>query len=128
MTTWLPTTHIPSEQVNLLRAQMYDECVQNGQHYWVATTFKYWIFGCFNDEYEKCKMSPLIERNERSPTVLQCLVIWMLTAVDSTTWKTVIISKRKCEELKRPRIALSYPPPPPVLTIRKPNMKSHTVS
>ncbi|ORX40581.1 hypothetical protein BD324DRAFT_647505 [Kockovaella imperatae] len=69
-------------QANLLQAQVYDSCVQNQVYFFVVTNLKHWVFGHFNANYSKCTVSPIIERKHRVPSVMQCLVAWIVRSAD----------------------------------------------
>ncbi|KLT38812.1 hypothetical protein CC85DRAFT_289183 [Cutaneotrichosporon oleaginosum] len=62
---------------------MIDACVAHGVRCWVATTLKWWVFGVFTVDYSRCVVSPIIRRNQKECTVLQCLVTWMRIALEA---------------------------------------------
>lgn len=109
----------PAGHSNLLQAQVYDECVTPRVRYWVVTTVKYWIFGVFDEEYNKCTVSPVIAREARDPTVLQGLVSWILRALDSLD---LPVFNEEVPILSRAVVA--YPPPPTLQAVPKPPMQS----
>ncbi|EIW72088.1 hypothetical protein TREMEDRAFT_26434 [Tremella mesenterica DSM 1558] len=84
--------HLPAElcvgdmgQANLLQAQVYDDCVSNHVFYFAVTNLKYWVFGRFNASYTMCTVSPIIERKQRNPSLMQCLTAWTISAYDDVS-------------------------------------------
>ncbi|WOO82304.1 uncharacterized protein LOC62_04G005798 [Vanrija pseudolonga] len=69
-------------QVNLLQAQVYDECRQSRVYYFAVTTVEYWVFGEFNDTYTRCTVSPAIALGSSKPNVIQCLTSWVVRSHD----------------------------------------------
>ncbi|KAK4684477.1 hypothetical protein P7C73_g5699, partial [Tremellales sp. Uapishka_1] len=119
--------HLPGEmcvgdvgQANLLQAQTYDDCVQNGVYFFAVTNLKYWVFGSFvseikqpedtgsgvkqNSAYSKCTVSPMIDRRAREPSVMQCLTAWLIRSVDEVSDHLVEAIKMYADETpERPR-------------------------
>ncbi|WVR07660.1 hypothetical protein IAU60_004702 [Kwoniella sp. DSM 27419] len=69
-------------QANLLQAQVYDSCVQNEVRFFVVTNLTYWAFGEFSADYSRCTVSPVVERHDRKPSLLQCLTAWTIRSFD----------------------------------------------
>ncbi|WVQ74284.1 hypothetical protein IAR50_003881 [Cryptococcus sp. DSM 104548] len=69
-------------QANLLQAQVYDACVQNQVYFFAVTNLKLWVFGQFSPDYTFCTVSPIIDRKEREPSLMQCLTTWVIRSVD----------------------------------------------
>ncbi|WWC64583.1 uncharacterized protein I303_107194 [Kwoniella dejecticola CBS 10117] len=69
-------------QANLLQAQVYDDCVQNQCYFFAITNLKYWVFGQFNSNYTRCTVSPVIHRQAKDPSLMQCLTAWVVRSVD----------------------------------------------
>nr|XP_019010336.1 uncharacterized protein I206_04804 [Kwoniella pini CBS 10737]OCF49117.1 hypothetical protein I206_04804 [Kwoniella pini CBS 10737] len=69
-------------QANLLQAQVYDDCVQNQCFYFAVTNLKYWVFGQFSSDYTQCTVSPVLHRQAKNPSVMQCLTAWIVRSVD----------------------------------------------
>ncbi|WRT70220.1 uncharacterized protein IL334_007215 [Kwoniella shivajii] len=69
-------------QANLLQAQVYDDCIQNQVYFFAVTNLKYWVFGQFNSNYTQCTVSPVIHRQGRDPSLMQCLTAWVVRSVD----------------------------------------------
>lgn len=86
-----------TDQIALLQAQLYDECVAHGVRYWVLTTLKYWVFGVFEPDFTGCTVSRPIHRTAHHPSVLQCLVTWMVRAFDDCALRDAGMSRRRRE-------------------------------
>ncbi|WVQ84617.1 hypothetical protein IAT38_006772 [Cryptococcus sp. DSM 104549] len=69
-------------QANLLQAQVYDNCVQNGVFFFAVTNLKYWVFGKFNADYTVASVSPVIDRRSKEPSLMQCLTTWVIQSFD----------------------------------------------
>ncbi|KAL1412759.1 hypothetical protein Q8F55_000506 [Vanrija albida] len=82
-------SHWPAEratteagQVNLLQAQVYDDCRHSRVYFFAVTTAEYWVFGQFNKAYTRCTVSPVITLSSREPNVIQCLTSWVVRSYD----------------------------------------------
>lgn len=79
---------------------MYDDCVQNNVYYFAVTNLKQWVFGSFvspphrryptkadgqNSSYSACTTSPVIERKQKEPSLMQCLTTWVVRSVDEVS-------------------------------------------
>ncbi|OCF77290.1 hypothetical protein I204_01277 [Kwoniella mangroviensis CBS 8886] len=69
-------------QANVLQAQVYDDCIQNQCYFFAVTNLKYWVFGQFNSNWSRCTVSPVIHRQARDPSLMQCLSAWVVRSVD----------------------------------------------
>ncbi|WWC91712.1 uncharacterized protein L201_006658 [Kwoniella dendrophila CBS 6074] len=69
-------------QANLLQAQVYDDCIQNQVYFFAVTNLKYWVFGQFASDYSRCAVSPVIHRQDSTPSLMQCLTAWVIRSVD----------------------------------------------
>lgn len=74
--------------------------MQNQVYFFAVTNLKQWVFGVFvsldtllacaradeqDPSYTVAHVSPVIERKDREPSLLQCLVSWMVRAVDEVS-------------------------------------------
>ncbi|ORY33438.1 hypothetical protein BCR39DRAFT_503942 [Naematelia encephala] len=88
-------SHLPGEmslsdvgQANLLQAQ-------NQVFYFAVTNLKQWVFGHFarrvvranvekNANWSIATLSPVIDRKQRDPGIMQCLITWVVKSVDES--------------------------------------------
>ena len=62
--------------------------------------------------YTKCTVSPIIERKQRTPSVMQCLVTWAVRSVDEVSESHIARQRRAFEtadSAQRPRVGEQQP-------------------
>ncbi|KAG9000554.1 hypothetical protein FRB90_011792 [Tulasnella sp. 427] len=84
--------HIPSKteleqkkerfsKVHRIWAQIYDYCVIQGTFFFVLTSYEYWVFGVFPTDYTFAWVTDLIPNDSKEPTILGCMMYWILSAM-----------------------------------------------
>ncbi|KAG8918926.1 hypothetical protein FRC01_001578 [Tulasnella sp. 417] len=62
-------------------AQIYDYCHGQGRHYFVLTTYEYWVFGVFSLNFTSAQVSDIIPYSHTEPTVLECITYWVQSSM-----------------------------------------------
>ncbi|KAG8943416.1 hypothetical protein FRC04_002881 [Tulasnella sp. 424] len=60
--------------------QVYDYCTEQEHCFWIISTYEYWIFGVFSENYETAMVTEPIRYDSHSPTTLQCILYWIQSA------------------------------------------------
>lgn len=60
--------------------EVYDECRQNGTHYFILSTLKYYILGEFSDDWGTCIVSAAFKYQNNE--VLRFMMIQILRGIE----------------------------------------------
>ncbi|KAG8974811.1 hypothetical protein FRC05_006743 [Tulasnella sp. 425] len=69
------------KKVENVWAQIYDYCTRQNHHFFVLTSYENWAFGVFSLRYEIAYVSDVIAYDNTGPTVLECLLYWVQSAM-----------------------------------------------
>jgi len=63
-------------------AKLWDMCAQRRCPFFVVTNNESWVFGWFLTGWTKATVSSIVKREDKSPSVLQCLTYWLASAME----------------------------------------------
>ncbi|KAG2154873.1 hypothetical protein DEU56DRAFT_386221 [Suillus clintonianus] len=64
-----------------LWGKLWDTCVHNQTPFFVLTSYQQWVFGMFSRGWTTVFVSPVIDAQSRSPTVMHALLYWLGSAL-----------------------------------------------
>ncbi|KAL4067602.1 hypothetical protein J3A83DRAFT_4096468 [Scleroderma citrinum] len=62
--------------------KVWDVCFSNGCRWFVVSTYTHWVFGVFSTEWMEVFVSPLYKHDSCSPTILEVLGFWVVSAME----------------------------------------------
>ncbi|KIM65230.1 hypothetical protein SCLCIDRAFT_112948 [Scleroderma citrinum Foug A] len=73
----------PFEQQEWLWSKVWDQCFSNDCRWFVVSTYMHWVFGVFSADWTDAFVSPLYRHDSCSPTVLEVMAFWVISAMGS---------------------------------------------
>jgi len=64
-----------------LWGKLWDTCVHNQTPFFILTSYQQWAFGMFSRGWTTAFISPVIDAQSRSPTVMHALLYWLGSAL-----------------------------------------------
>lgn len=64
-----------------LWGKLWDTCVHNQTPFFILTSYQQWAFGMFSRGWTTAFVSPVIDAQSRSPTVMHALLYWLGSAL-----------------------------------------------
>lgn len=64
-----------------LWGKLWDTCVHNQTPFFILTSYQQWTFGMFSRGWTTAFVSPVIDAQSRSPTVMHALLYWLGSAL-----------------------------------------------
>ncbi|KAL1743952.1 hypothetical protein HDZ31DRAFT_83060 [Schizophyllum fasciatum] len=61
-------------------AKLWDTCVRNNTHWFVLTNYNQWVFGHFSSGWTTASISPVLNYDNETPTIMECLTFWLASA------------------------------------------------
>ncbi|KAG1750016.1 uncharacterized protein EDB91DRAFT_1110942 [Suillus paluster] len=74
------TTH-PLRGKERLWGKLWDTCVHKQTPFFVLTSYRQWVFGMFSRGWTTAFVSPVMDAQSRSPTVMHALLYWLGSAL-----------------------------------------------
>lgn len=71
----------PLRGKELLWGKLWDTCVRNQTSFFILTSYQQWAFGMFSRGWTTAFVSPVIDAQSRSPTVMHALLYWLGSAL-----------------------------------------------
>ncbi|KAG8918704.1 hypothetical protein FRC01_001696, partial [Tulasnella sp. 417] len=62
-------------------AQVYDYCKEQKNHFFIITTYEYWMFGVFSQDYSLATVTEPLPYNHQGTTILQCIKYWLQSSL-----------------------------------------------
>ncbi|KAN0077311.1 hypothetical protein V8E55_011166 [Tylopilus felleus] len=64
-----------------LWSKVWDTCISRNCPWFVVTTYTHWVFGVFSSGWTTSFVSPLYAFDSHTPTILELLVFWLISAM-----------------------------------------------
>lgn len=77
----LPEGTRPLRGRERLWGKLWDTCVHNQTPFFILTSYQQWAFGMFSRGWTTAFVSPVIDAQSRSPTVMHALLYWLCSAL-----------------------------------------------
>ncbi|KAG8918178.1 hypothetical protein FRC01_002018 [Tulasnella sp. 417] len=62
-------------------AQVYDYCREQKHHFFIITTYEYWMFGVFLQDYTVAAVTKPVPYDHKGPTIIQCITYWLQSSL-----------------------------------------------
>ncbi|KII84086.1 hypothetical protein PLICRDRAFT_368606 [Plicaturopsis crispa FD-325 SS-3] len=65
-------------------AAIHDRCYNSDSRYFILTNYNMWILGSFSPNLSVVYQTPLMCCDQKDPTMMQCLALWIAMAASAT--------------------------------------------
>ncbi|KAG9015914.1 hypothetical protein FRB90_004192 [Tulasnella sp. 427] len=84
----------PNHKLSFLKeemmwAQLFDYGVMQGDHFFVITTYEYWVFGVFSIDYTSATITEMMPYDSKEPTILGTLMYWTQSAMMTSSLERI---------------------------------------
>ncbi|KAG8981231.1 hypothetical protein FRC05_004133 [Tulasnella sp. 425] len=77
----LNSSFVTSLQAQRVLAQVYDYCREQKHQFFIITTYEYWMFGVFSQDYTLAAVTEPLPYDHKGPTILQCITYWLQSSL-----------------------------------------------